>query len=230
MLTPEEWSALGLSVRAALCGVVVMLAPGVACAWVLARKEFRGKAVADAVIHLPLVLPPVVVGYVLLMVLGRRGVIGGWLHDAFGVELAFTWTGAAVAAGIMGFPLLVRALRLSIELIDVRIEEAARTLGAGPWRVFVTITLPMALPGLLAGVLMAGARALGEFGATITFAGNIEGETRTIPLAIYTATQVPDGDAAALRLVAISVGLALGAMVVSEMLARKAHRKIGRRA
>ena len=227
MLTSDEWSILLLSLRVSLVSVALMLIPGVACAWLLARKRFFGKAVVDAVIHLPLVLPPVVVGYVLLLALGRRGWIGGWLHEWWGIDLAFTWKAAALAAAVMGFPLLVRAARLAIELVDLRTEQAARTLGAGPWRVFFTITLPLALPGVMAGMVMAFARSLGEFGATITFAGNIAGETRTLPVAIFTLTQVPGGDAAAMRLVVISILLSLAAMIASEMLARRVSKRIG---
>ncbi len=227
MLTPEEWSALLLSLRVSGWSVAIMLVPGVGCAWLLARKKFPGKVLVDALIHLPLVVPPVVVGYLLLLSLGRRGWIGRWLHDGLGVEVAFTWKAAAIAAAVMGFPLLVRAIRLAIELVDIRIEQAARTLGASPWRVFLTITLPLSLPGVVAGVMLAFARSLGEFGATITFAGNIEGVTRTLPLAVYTYTQVPGGDAPAMRLVLISIGLALAALVASELLARRVGRRIG---
>jgi molybdate transport system permease protein len=227
MFTPEEGSALLLSLRVSLASVAIMLIPGVACAWVLARKRFVGKPIVDAIIHLPLVLPPVVVGFVLLLALGRRGWIGRWLHEWWGVEIAFTWKAAAIAAAVMGFPLLVRAARLAIEMVDVRTEQAARTLGASPWRVFFTITLPLALPGVLAGVVMAFARSLGEFGATITFAGNIEGATRTLPVAIFTYTQIPGGDDAAIRLVVISVALSLAAMIASELLARRISRRIG---
>lgn len=227
ILTPQEWSALLLSIQVSLCSVAIMLLPGIGCAWLLARKRFYGKAVVDAVIHLPLVLPPVVVGFLLLLALGRRGWIGRWLYDLWGVEIAFTWKAAAIAAAVMGFPLLVRAARLAIELTDVRIEQAARTLGSTAWRVFLTITLPLSLPGILAGAVLAFARSLGEFGATIMFAGNIEGVTRTLPLAVFTYTQVPGGDPAALRLVLVSVALSLAAMIASELLARKIGRRIG---
>ena len=204
-----------------------MLLPGIGVAWLLARKQFYGKVLLDALIHLPLVLPPVVVGYLLLMCFGRRGWIGGWLHENFGIDIAFTWKAAAIAAAVMGFPLLVRAVRLAIELVDVRIEQAARTLGASPWRVFFTITLPLSLPGVLAGAVLAFARSLGEFGATITFAGNIEGVTRTLPVAVFTYTQVPGGDGPAMRLVLISVALSLIALVGSELLARRIGRRMG---
>jgi len=227
MLSADEWSALLLSLRVSFWSVTLMLVPGVGVAWLLARKRFHGKVLVDALIHLPLVLPPVVVGYLLLLALGRRGWIGSWMYDAWGVEVAFTWKAAAIASAVMGFPLLVRAVRLAMELVDVRIEQAARTLGAGPWRVFLTITLPLSLPGVLAGSVLAFARSLGEFGATITFAGNIEGVTRTLPVAIYTYTQVPGGDAPAARLVLVSVALSLAALVVSEVLARRIGRRIG---
>lgn len=227
MLTAEEWSALLLSLRVSIWSVAFTLLPGIACAWLLARKKFPGKGLVDALIHLPLVLPPVVVGYLLLLSLGRRGWVGSWLYDHWGIEVAFTWKAAAIASAVMGFPLLVRAIRLAIELVDVRIEQAARTLGSGPWRVFLTITLPMSLPGVLAGVVLAFARSLGEFGATITFAGNIEGVTRTLPVAIFTYTQAPGGDAPAMRLVAISIVLSLAALIASELLARRIGRRIG---
>ncbi|HWB19416.1 MAG TPA: molybdate ABC transporter permease subunit, partial [Phycisphaerales bacterium] len=196
-------------------------------AWLLARKSFVGKTLLDAIVHLPLVLPPVVVGYVLLLTFGRRGWLGAWMYEHLGVELAFTWKAAAIASAVMGFPLMVRAVRLSIENVDTRIEQAARTLGASPWRVLFTITLPLALPGVLAGVVLAFARGLGEFGATITFAGNIEGSTRTLPSAIYTYSQVPDGDESCVRLVIISIIISLIALMASEILARRIHRRIG---
>ena len=226
MLTAEEWSALGLSLQVAAWSVAIMVLPAVGCAWVLARSRVRGKMVLDAAVHLPLVLPPVVVGYLLLLALGRRGWIGSWLHE-LGVDIAFTWKAAAIAAAVMGFPLLVRSARLAMELVDERIEQAARTLGAGPVRVFLTITLPLAAPGVLAGVVLAFARSLGEFGATITFAGNIAGQTRTLPVAIFTYTQVPGGDGPAMRLIVISVVLSVAALIGSEVLARRVRRKIG---
>lgn len=227
MLNPEEWSALWLSLKAATWSVILTTPPGVAIAWLLARKQFRGKMILDAVVHLPLVLPPVVVGYLLLVILGRRGVVGRWLHDSLGIDVAFTWKAAAVAAAVMGFPLLVRSTRLAIELVDSRIEQAARTLGAGPLRVFFTITLPLALPGLITGLILSFARSLGEFGATITFAGNIEGVTRTLPVAVFTYSQVPGGDAPAMRLVFISVALSIIALLCSEILTRRVRRKVG---
>lgn len=227
MLSTGEWSALVLSLEVSLASVALMLIPGVVLAWLLARKQFPGKVLVDAVVHLPLVLPPVVVGYVLLLAFGRRGWLGAWLDDTLGFELAFTWKAAAMASAVMGFPLLVRAARLAIELVDRRIEQAASTLGASPMGVFWRVTLPLALPGVLAGIVLAFARSLGEFGATITFAGNIEGVSRTLPAAIYTFTQQPNGDASATRLVIISVALSLIALVASELLARRISRRFG---
>jgi molybdate transport system permease protein len=225
-LTPLEAEALGLSLKVAVASVVCSLPFGLAAAWLLARRSFPGKTLIDGLIHLPLVVPPVVVGYVLLVALGRRGLIGGWLYDSFGITIAFTWKGAAIAAAVMAFPLMVRAMRLSLEAVDRRLEAAARTLGAGKAKVFVTITLPLMAPGILAGVVLAFARALGEFGATITFVSNIPGETRTLPIALYTLTQTPDGEAAAARLAIISVGLALAAIMASEWIARRMARRL----
>ncbi len=229
-LTPLETEALGLSLRVALASVVCSLPFGLAAAWLLARRSFPGKSLVDGIIHLPLVVPPVVVGYLLLVALGRRGPVGGWLYDSFGISIAFTWKGAAVAAAVMAFPLMVRAMRLSLEAVDKRLEAAARTLGAGRARVFLTITLPLMAPGVLAGTVLAFARALGEFGATITFVSNIPGETRTLPIALYTLTQTPDGEAAAARLAVISVVLALAAIVASEWIARRMSRRLEGRA
>jgi len=227
MLTAEEWTALMLSLRVSVWSVAIMLVPGIFCAWLLARKNFFGKLAIDALIHLPLALPPVVVGYLLLLTLGRRGGIGRFLYESWGIEIAFTWRAAAIASAVMGFPLLVRSVRLAMELVDFRIEQAAQTLGASPWRVFRTITLPLALPGVIAGLILAFARSLGEFGATITFAGNIEGVTRTLPVAIYTYTQIPGGDPPALRLVLISIALSFAALVLSEIFARRIGTRIG---
>jgi molybdate transport system permease protein len=193
-------------------------------AWVLARREFFGKTLVNGLVHLPLVVPPVVVGYLLLLLLGREGPLGGFLYDVFGITVAFTWKGAAVAAGVMAFPLMVRAMRLSLELVDRRLEAAARTLGAGRFDVFMTVTLPLMSPGILAGAILAFARSLGEFGATITFVANIPGETRTLPLALYSLVQTPGGEAGALRLVLLSVVLALVALGASEVLARRLRR------
>ncbi|WP_255210755.1 molybdate ABC transporter permease subunit [Methylogaea oryzae] len=191
MLTPEEQSALLLSVKVSVCSVAATLPLAVALAWLLARRAFPGKALLEALLHLPLVLPPVVVGYVLLLTFGRNGWLGVRLFDWFGVTVAFTWKGAAIAAGVMGFPLMVQAIRLSMAAIEPRLEQAASTLGSGPWRVFFTVTLPLSLPGIIAGTVLGFARGLGEFGATITFVGNILGETRTLPLAFFTLTQTP---------------------------------------
>jgi len=220
-LTPMETEALLLSLRVAFWSVVCSLPLGILVAWLLARRRFPGKAILDSLVHLPLVLPPVVVGYVLLLLFGRRGPVGLWLHDWFGVTVAFTWKGAALAAAVVAFPLMVRAIRLSIEAVDVRLEAAARTLGARRARVFFTITLPLAAPGLLTGAVLAYARSLGEFGATITFVSNIPGETQTVPLALYTLIQTPDGGAAALRLVLLSAAVAMVALVLSELMARR---------
>jgi molybdate transport system permease protein len=225
-LTDLEWEAIGLSLRVALFSVVGSLPFGIAVAWLLARRNFPGKTLVDGLVHVPLVVPPVVVGYGLLVLFGRRGPIGGWLYDHLGITLIFTWKGAALAAAVMAFPLMVRAIRLSLEAVDRKLEAAARTLGASPFDVFLSITLPLALPGVLVGVVLAFARGLGEFGATIIFVGNIPGQTRTIPIAIYTLTQDPGGDLAALRLSIISVVLALVALVASEVLARRIDRRI----
>jgi len=224
--TAEEWEILRLSLRVAFWAVLVSAPFAVAVAYALARFDFPGKTLFDAAVHLPLVLPPVVVGYALLLLFGKRGPVGALLDDWFGVVVAFRWTGAALAAGIMGFPLMVRALRLSFEAIDRKLEAAASTLGAGWAGVFLTVTLPLALPGIITGVLLSFARSLGEFGATITFVSNIPGETRTLPLAIYTYTQTPAGDESALRLSLIAVLLSLAALYVSEVLVRRAAKRV----
>ncbi len=225
-LTPLETEALLLSLKVALWAVLVSTPFAIGFAWLLARKEFWGKTALNGLIHLPLFLPPVVVGYVLLVMFGRNGVIGAGLYDLFGVTLAFNWKGAAVAAGVMGFPLFVRALRLSIEAIDPRVETAARTLGASPFETFRRITFPLLLPGLVTGLLLAFARALGEFGATITFVANIPGQTRTLPVAIYTALQSPGGDDMALRMVVLSVLLAIAALAASEVATKMIRKRI----
>jgi molybdate transport system permease protein len=224
-LTPTEWTAILLSLRVAVVATLVATPLAIAVAWLLARREFWGKSVLDALIHLPLVLPPVATGYLLLLALGRRGLVGAWL-DHFGIVFAFRWTGAALACGIMSFPLLVRPIRLSIEGIDKRLEQAAATLGAAPWRVFTSVTLPLALPGVLAGMVLGFAKAIGEFGATITFVSNIPGETQTISSAIYSLIQTPDGDTAALRLVIVSIIIAMGALIASEFFARRATQRL----
>jgi molybdate transport system permease protein len=221
-LSPDEWVAVALSLRIAIVATIWVLPFGIAIGWLLARKNFWGKTLLDGLVHLPLVLPPVVTGYLLLISFGRKGPIGAFLYDHFNIVFSFRWTGAALACGVMGFPLLVRPIRLALEAIDVNLEDAAATLGANRLWVFLTVTLPLALPGIIAGVLLCFARALGEFGATITFVSNIPGETQTISAAIYTLTQVPGGDAAAGRLVLIAIALALVALIASEFLARRA--------
>lgn len=220
-LTPDEWTAIRLSLRIAFVATIFALPFGIAVAWLLARKNFWGKSLLDGIVHLPLVLPPVVTGYLLLITLGRKGLIGGFLAD-IGIVFSFRWTGAALACGIMGFPLLVRAIRLSFEVIDRRLEDAAATLGANRVWTFLTVMLPLALPGIIAGMVLCFAKALGEFGATITFVSNIPGETQTISAAIYTYTQIPNADAAALRLVVVAVVISLAALIVSEWFARRA--------
>jgi molybdate transport system permease protein len=222
-LSSQEWTAILLSLRIAIVATAVALPVGIAVAWLLARVTFRGKSLLDSIVHLPLVLPPVVTGYILLISFGRRAPIGAFLADHFGIVFAFRWTGAALACGVMSFPLLVRPIRLSIEAVDRKLEQAAATLGANRFFVFLTVTLPLALPGIIAGAVLGFARALGEFGATITFVSNIPGETQTISAAIYTYTQVPSGDAAALRLAVVAIVLSLVALIASEWLARRAH-------
>jgi molybdate transport system permease protein len=224
MLSPTEVQIVLLSLRIGLVAIAVTLPFAFALAWLLARVAFPGKLLLDALIHLPLVVPPVVTGWVLLILFAPAGPVGFWLECWFGVTVLFRWTGAAIAAGVMALPLMVRAMRLSIEAVDRRLEGAARTLGAGRWRVFRTITLPLSMPGVLAGVVLGFARGLGEFGATITFVSNVPGETQTLPLAIYSALQQPGGDAMVWRLSAISVALSFAALVGSEVLARRAGR------
>jgi molybdate transport system permease protein len=225
-ISPLEVEALRLSLWVALWSVTLSLPLGLLTAWVLARTRFPGHGLLNGVVHLPLVLPPVVVGYLLLVLLGRQGPLGRVLFDWFGITLPFTWQGAALAAGVMAFPLMVRAMRLSLEGVDRRLEAAARTLGARPAAVFLTVTLPLMAPGILAGVILAFARALGEFGATITFAANIPGETRTLPLALYSMIQTPGGEGPALRLAIISVLISLGALAVSEALAHRLRARL----
>jgi molybdate transport system permease protein len=226
-LTPLETEAVWLSLRVAVVAVAGSLPIGLFVAWLLARREFPGKTIVNGLVHLPLILPPVVVGYLLLVLLGRRGPLGAWLYDVFGVTIAFTWKGAAVASAVMAFPLMVRAIRLSLETVDRRLEQAARTLGASPLRVFLTVTLPLTLPGILTGAVLGFARSMGEFGATITFVSNIPGETRTLPLALFSMVQTPGGDEGAMRLVIISVVLAMAALVASEVLARRISARNG---
>lgn len=227
MLSTEEWQILALSARVAGLALLVLLVPAIATAWLLARCHFWGKALVDALVHLPLVMPPVVTGYLLLLLLGRHSWLGGWLHRVLGIDIAFTWLGAAIAAAMMAFPLMVRTVRLGIECSDPRLELVASTLGAGRLRIFLTITLPLAVPGILTGMVLAFARSLGEFGATITLAGNIPGESRTIPVAIHTALQTPGGDERAQRLVVISIVISLLALVVAEIVQQRTLRRRG---
>ncbi|WP_395684982.1 molybdate ABC transporter permease subunit [Aestuariivirga sp.] len=224
-LSPDEWEAVRLSLKVASVAMLASLPLAIAVAWLLARREFWGKSLVNGLVHLPLVLPPVVTGYLLLLSFGTRGPVGALLAD-IGIVFAFRWTGAALACAVMGFPLMVRAIRLSIEAVDPRLEQASATLGANRAWVFVTVTLPLTLPGIIAGMILCFAKAMGEFGATITFVANIPGETQTLPSAIYALTQVPGGDAGALRLTAISVAISLGALMISEFLARRAGQRI----
>lgn len=217
-ITPDEWVAINLSLRVAAVATLLTLPLAIATAHLLARGRFTGRTLLDGLVHLPLVVPPVVTGYVLLILFGRRGPIGAVLEHSFGVVFAFRWTGAALACAVMGFPLMVRAIRLAIESIDIRLEHAASTLGASPLWVFATVTLPLAIPGIVAGAVLCFAKALGEFGATITFVSNIPGETQTIPSAIYAYTQTPGGDLGAFRLSLISIAISLAALVASEAL------------
>ena len=226
-LSPVELEAILLSLKVAFWAVFISLPFGILAAWVLARHEFMGKTLLNGLIHLPLIVPPVVVGYLLLILLGRHGMVGAWLYQTFDITVAFTWKGAAVASAVMAFPLMVRSIRLSLENVDPKLEQAARTLGAKAWYVFISITLPLTLPGIITGIVLSFARSLGEFGATITFVSNIPGETQTLPLALFTLTQTPDGDTAALRLVIIAIILALGALIASERMARRVSRRLG---
>lgn len=226
MLTPMETEALWLSLRVAFWAMLCSLPFGIGFAWLLSRRNFPGKNILDAFLHLPLVLPPVVIGYLLLIGFGRNGFIGRTLYDIFGITVAFTWKGAALASAVMAFPLLVRTVRLSLDAVDKKLELAARTLGAGPWRVFFTVTLPLSIPGVVAGMVLAFARSLGEFGATITFVSNIPGQTQTLPLALYTMTQVPHGEAAAMRLCVIAVVIAIIALVAANWLEKRFTRSL----
>ncbi|PHQ63633.1 MAG: molybdate ABC transporter permease subunit [Sphingobium sp.] len=220
-LSPQDWTVIGLSLKVSLVAVAAMLPVAFALAWILARWRFPGKLLLDALVHLPLVVPPVVTGWLLLLLFGINGPIGSRLDQWFGITLLFRWTGAALAAAIMAMPLMVRAMRLSIESVDRRLEQAAQTLGASPLRTFLSISLPLSLPGVLAGAMLGFARSIGEFGATITFVSDIPGETRTLPIAIYAALQVPGAEAAVSRFAVISVLLSLGALLMSELLARR---------
>jgi molybdate transport system permease protein len=225
-LGPEEWQAVRLSIRVAFWATLASLPLGIAVAMLLARGRFRGRQILNGLVHLPLVLPPVVTGYLLLVTFGRTAPVGGWLEDTFGIVFAFRWTGAALAAAVMAFPLMVRAIRLSIEAVDPGLEQAAATLGASRTWVFATVTLPLALPGIVAGAILAFAKAMGEFGATITFVSNIPGETQTLATAVYAFLQVPGGEASALRLVLVSVAIAMAALLASEALASRAERAV----
>ena len=225
-LTPDEWRAVALSLRVSFWATVVSLPIGIAVAYVLARYRFWGRQLLNGLVHLPLILPPVVTGYLLLLTFGRKGAVGAFLDQAFGLVFAFRWTGAALAAAVMAFPLMVRAIRMAIEAVDPRLEAAAGTLGASrPW-VFVTVTLPLILPGILAGAILGFAKAMGEFGATITFVANIPGQTQTLPSAIYAHLQVPGGDAAAFRLVLVAIAIAMLALLLSEWVGRSVARRI----
>ncbi|ANI28538.1 molybdate ABC transporter permease [Yersinia entomophaga] len=227
ILSEYEWQAIVLSLKVSGVAVACSLPLGILMAWILVRCRFPGKSLLDSIIHLPLVLPPVVIGYLLLISMGRRGVIGEWLYSWFGINFSFSWRGAALASAVVAFPLMVRAIRLALEAVDTRLELAARTLGANPWRVFFTITLPLSLPGVIAGTVLAFARSLGEFGATITFVSNIPGQTRTIPLAMYTLIETPGAEAAAARLCVIAILLSLVSLLLSEWLARWGKKRMG---
>ncbi|MCO6186897.1 molybdate ABC transporter permease subunit [Rhizobium sp. L1K21] len=224
---PEDWTALAISLKVAVVAVIFSLPVGIAVSWLLARKEFPGKTLLNGLVHLPLILPPVVTGYLLLIAFGRKGFLGAFLDNAFGLVFSFRWTGAALAAAVMGFPLMVRAIRLSIEAVDQRLEDAAATLGASRLSIFFTVTLPLALPGIVTGAILAFAKAIGEFGATITFVSAIPGETETLASAIYAYTQVPGGDAGAARLTLLAILISFAALIASEALARRTAKRIG---
>ncbi|MBA3040586.1 MAG: molybdate ABC transporter permease subunit [Alphaproteobacteria bacterium] len=226
-LTAEELTAMLLSLKVAATAVAFSLPFGIAMAWALSRRDFWGKTLLNGIVHLPLIMPPVVTGYLLLLTFGRRGAVGAFLDEWFGLVFSFRWTGAALAAAVMGFPLLVRSIRLSLDAVDRRLETAASTLGANPAWVFATVTLPLILPGIVAGSVLAFAKAMGEFGATITFVSNIPGETQTLASAIYTYTQVPGGDLAAMRLTLISIVISLAAVIASEVLSRRMAARMG---
>lgn len=228
LLTSEELSILFLSLKVAFWSMVITVIPGIFCGWILARKAFFGKTLFNSLVHLPLVLPPVVTGYFLLMIFGKQGLFGQQLYSIFGFTFSFNWKGAVLASAIVGFPLLVRSVTVAIELIDSNLERAALTLGAYPLKVFFTITLPLALPGIITGLILCFARSLGEFGATITFVGNIPDETQTIPLAIFTYTQIPGEESGAFRLILISIVISMGALIASEFLNHRARRLLGK--
>ncbi|CDZ56930.1 molybdate ABC transporter permease subunit [Neorhizobium galegae] len=225
-LSDEEWTAIRLSLKVSAVAMIVSLPFGLLVAYLLARGKFWGKSILNGIVHLPLILPPVVTGFLLLILFGRRGVVGAFLNEYLGIVLSFRWTGAALACGVMGFPLMVRSIRLSIESVDRKLEEAAGTLGAGPTWVFITVTLPLILPGVIAGMILAFAKAMGEFGATITFVSNIPGETQTLSAAIYTFTQVPGGDAGAMRLTLVAIAISFAALLASEFLAYLVGRRV----
>jgi molybdate transport system permease protein len=225
-LSADEWMAIKLSLLVATVAMLASLPAGLGVSLLLARRDFLGKSVLNGIVHLPLVMPPVVTGYLLLISFGRKGPVGAFLDRYFGIVFSFRWTGAALACAVMGFPLMVRAMRLSIEGVDTRLEAAAGTLGASPLWVFLTVTLPLIVPGIIAGMILSFARSMGEFGATITFVSNIPGETQTLPSAIYTLTQVPGGDAGALRLTVISIAVSMAALLLSELIARQAGRSL----
>jgi len=227
VLSHSEVEALTLSVKVATFCTLLICIPAIAVAWLLAKKAFIGKSLLDGLVHIPLILPPVVPGFLLLILLGNQGLVGKWLHETFGITIAFTWMGAVIASAVMAFPLMVRSTRQAISQVDTKLEIAAQSLGASPLKVFFSVTLPLAIPGVITGLILAFSRSLGEFGATITFVGSVEGETRTLPLAIYSYTQTPDGDLAAMRLVILSVMIALAAIVFSNYLERKAAKKLG---
>lgn len=227
MLSAYEWEAIYLSLKVSSVAVIFSLPLGILIAWILVRCHFPGKTLLDSIIHLPLVLPPVVVGYLLLISMGRRGFIGEWLHNWFGFSFTFSWRGAALASAVVAFPLMVRAIRLALEAVDCKLEQAARTLGATPLRVFFTITIPLSLPGIIVGTVLAFARSLGEFGATITFVSNIPGETQTIPLAMYTLIETPGAEVDAARLCVIAIVLALISLLISEWLTRWGKKRLG---
>ncbi len=226
-LSENEWQAVALSLRVSLWAVACSLPLGILVAWVLVRCRFPGKSLVDGIIHLPLVLPPVVIGYLLLIGMGRRGIIGSWLYQLTGFSFSFSWRGAVLASAVVAFPLMVRAIRMSLDAIDLRLEQAARTLGAGPWRVFFTITLPLSFPGIVVGTVLAFARSLGEFGATITFVSNIPGETRTIPLAMYTLIETPGAESAAARLCILAILLSLASLLIADALAGWGRKRLG---
>ncbi|MEZ9702518.1 molybdate ABC transporter permease subunit [Vibrio sp. 10N.261.46.E12] len=226
-LSEYEYQALMLSLKVAGFAILWLIPIGICLAWLLAKKQFVGKSIVESIVHLPLVLPPVVIGYLLLVMMGRQGIIGSWLNDVFGIVFSFSWKGAALACVVVALPLMVRSIRLSLETVDSKLEEAAATLGASPLRVFFTITLPLMIPGIITGTMLSFARSLGEFGATISFVSNIPGETQTIPLAMYTFIETPGAEMEAARLCAISIVIALGSLMLSEWLNRKSAQRLG---